>query len=316
MSVASLLMAGFPCQDLSIGGKGAGLSGARSGLFYDALRVHEMLNPDYFLYENVASMKRQDRDIISKEIGVEPIEINSNLVSAQNRRRLYWTNIPYAGLPEDRGVLLKHILETNVDPKYLAGQKLLDNYAGGNQLNPDYKSQANTIHDHNKKSPCIAAGTHGYAIGYVDAEHFKYGDMEEVMVNSKKWRKLSPLECERLQTLPDNYTNHVSNTQRYKMIGNGYTVDVIGHILKGLPEDIDTVYSLFDGCSMGQMALIRIGKLTADYRYFSSEVDKYAIAVTQANFPETIQLGNIQNVTLCDITKKGRWDEDFSENSV
>lgn len=368
----TVLLAGPPCQDLSIGSKTRqGLDGPRSWLAKPAIALIKKLQPDWWIVENVASMKKDQKDIFTELLGVEPIEINSNLVSAQNRRRLYWTNIPYAGPPKDRGVMLKHILETNVDPKYLAGQKLLDNYAGGNQLNPDYKSQANTIHDHTKKSPCIAAGTHGYAIGYVDAEHFKYGDMDEVFtkepklsrdglchvgnanlnghgylkrvydqegkaptlttngggnrepkvfVSPKKWRKLTPLECERLQTLPDNYTNHVSNTQRYKMIGNGFTVDVIAHILSGIPDGvtIQRVYSLFDGCSMGQVALHRAmsghyvyssGKqdlLAPDYRYFSSEIDKYAMKVTQANWNATVQMGDIKDLSLYKIIKE-RW---------
>ena len=98
----------------------------------------------------------------------------------------------------------------------MKGKKILDNYQDDNQLNPNYKSQANRIHDINKKAPTIMAGSHGYANGYINQD----GEI----------RKLTPIECERLQTLPDNYTDGVSDTQRYKGLGNGWTVDVVAHI--------------------------------------------------------------------------------------
>jgi len=239
-------------------------------------------------------------------MGVEPIFINSSLVSAQSRQRYYWTNIPGIEMPKERGIVLRDILETNASNEYFAGENLQKNYKGGEQLNPNYKSQANTIHDTEGKSGTICAGTHGYANGYIAdvdskyylsdkaidymnrgsekytgkktrAEHYikheseksktltanmhkgvPYGviavdkpvkvgmNVEQVKVRKHEvdisglkfshvnWRKLTPLECERLQTVPDNYTNHVSNTQRYKMLGNGWTIEVISHILKNM----------------------------------------------------------------------------------
>ena len=204
---------------------------------------------------------------------VEPTVVNSNLVSAQNRNRLYWTNIPFT-MPEDKGIILADILQPDneINVKYLAGEKLLKNYKGGNQLNPTYKSQANTIHNREGKSGIICAGTHGYANGYVTGGAFRgrykidgvrqdhkgsvagktqqelevrtdaktnalttvQKDNVVIDYKQKSWRKLTPIECERLQTVPDNYTDSVSNTQRYKMLGNGMTVDVIAHILKGI----------------------------------------------------------------------------------
>jgi len=258
-------MGGSPCQGFSFAGKNLNFDDPRSKLFFEFVRIKEEFKPKYFLLENV-KMKKESQDIISKYMGVEPIEINSSVVSAQNRKRLYWTNIPFDMPIEDKGLVLRDILEPeeNIEPKYLAGNKLIKNYRGGNQLNPDYKSQANTIHDKSKKSPCVCAGTHGYAIGYVEGcvqvgeadlnghdilKRVYSVDAKSPTVNactggnrepkivradSKYWRKLTPLECERLQTLPDNYTDSVSNTQRYKMIGNGWTVDVIAHILKGI----------------------------------------------------------------------------------
>jgi DNA (cytosine-5)-methyltransferase 3A len=311
-----LLMGGSPCQGFSFAGKNLNFDDPRSKLFFEFVRIKEEFKPKYFLLENV-KMKKESQDIISKYMGVEPIEINSSLVSAQNRKRLYWTNIPFDMPIEDKGLVLRDILEPeeNIEPKYLAGNNLIINYRGGNQLNPNYKSQANTIHDKSKKSPCVCAGTHGYAIGYVEGcvqvgeanlnghdilkrvysvdaksptvnactggnrepKIMRAGSIinrkinpltgkrddynpnikakarievraddktgclttvqkDNVVVHEEQryWRKLTPLECERLQTLPDNYTDSVSNTQRYKMIGNGWTVDVIAHILKGI----------------------------------------------------------------------------------
>lgn len=362
-------------------------------------------------------MKKEYLDIISEYMGVEPIFINSSLVSAQSRQRYYWTNIPGIEQPKERGIVLRDILEDQVGSEHYVGDNMQKNYKGGNQLNPNYKSQANTIHNSDKKSGTICAGTHGYANGYVgdkhkpvkqternarhlkqlddkslcmtasmykgagnngmtlvpqhigtavdvnghdqikrvyspdgksptvttcggghrepkvvagawrgrslneDGKNVKWKDTKpkqiletrkdeksntvstftkdnlvvqsyrEVRTEEAKkarrenrqktgkdhtpfrakelqprddgkvgtvtpslnndhkisltkdndqevyWRKLTPLECERLQTVPDNYTNHVSNTQRYKMLGNGWTIEVIAHILQNMEVD-------------------------------------------------------------------------------
>jgi len=215
-----LMVGGSPCQDLSFAGKGKGLiEGERSSLFFAFVDLLQAIKPKYFLVENVR-MKKEYQDIISDILGVQPIKINSSLVSAQNRVRLYWTNILNIEQPTDRGIVLSDILEEEVDSKYDAGKHLLEGYRGGDQLNPNYKSQANTIH--RDKVATLSAGTHGYANGYVKGRH--------------TYRKLTPRETERLQTVPDNYTAHVSNTQRYKMLGNGFTVEVIKHILSDMKE--------------------------------------------------------------------------------
>lgn len=215
-----LMVGGSPCQDLSFAGKGKGLiEGERSSLFFAFVDLLQAIKPKYFLVENVR-MKKEYQDIISDILGVQPIKINSSLVSAQNRVRLYWTNIPNIEQPRDRGIILSDILEEEVDSKYDAGKHLLEGYRGGDQLNPNYKSQANTIH--RDKVATLSAGTHGYANGYVKGRH--------------TYRKLTPRETERLQTVPDNYTAHVSNTQRYKMLGNGMTIEVIKHILSNMKE--------------------------------------------------------------------------------
>ena len=264
-----LLIGGSPCQGFSFAGRQLNFQDPRSKLFFEYVRLLRELKPKYFLLENVR-MSKKSQDVISEQLGVEPIKINSSLVSAQNRNRLYWTNINFKEIKEDCGLVLRDILEENTAPHFLAGEKLMRGYQGGNQLNPAYKSQANTIHDLGSKSPTICAGTHGYAIGYVPVPHMKKsrdglilagkanlnghdlikrvyhpdgksptlnaclgGHREpKIPVSDGGWRKLTPLECERLQTVPDNYTSGVSNTQRYRMLGNGMTVEVIAHILK------------------------------------------------------------------------------------
>ena len=404
-----LVMGGSPCQGFSFAGKQLAFDDPRSALFFEFVKCVEALKPKYFLLENV-KMKKEYLDIISEYMGVEPIFIQSSLVSAQSRQRYYWTNIPGIEQPEERGIVLRDILEDQVGSEHYVGDNMQKNYKGGNQLNPNYKSQANTIHNEDKKSGTICAGTHGYANGYVgdkhkpvkhterNARHLKQLDEKSLcmtatmykgagnngmtlvpqhkeqdhlkqfkikdetvpkyvpneegdfcdpynkkMIKGDKsttlrtnssngntwvkqtsdkpqhigtavdinghdilkrvyspdgksptvtacsggnnepkvvagawrgryqedgsvkqklhlnkqsksyaltasfphkmnfltkdevyWRKLTPLECERLQTVPDNYTNHVSNTQRYKMLGNGWTIEVIAHILQNI----------------------------------------------------------------------------------
>ena len=253
-----LLIGGSPCQGFSFAGKNLNFDDPRSKLFFEYARLLKELKPKYFLLENVR-MKKESMDVISEYLGVEPIAINSNLVSAQNRHRLYWTNIPFDAPTEDKGVVLKDILEPEVDKKYYAGKKLRESYMGGNQLNPKYKSQCNTIYPDDGKFATLCAGTHGYSFGYVPqilqtARGYNKGGLKAKngktpTLSTSSWqhnnhltydegltyRKLTPRECERLQTVPEGYTDKgISDTQRYKMLGNGWTVDVIKHIFNGL----------------------------------------------------------------------------------
>ena len=274
-----LIMAGSPCQGFSFAGKQLAFEDPRSALFFEFVRLLKAIKPKYFLLENVR-MKKEYLAVITEQVSacypdyqgndlfggrIEPIFINSALVSAQSRQRYYWTNIPGIEQPEDKGIVLRDILEDEVEEHFEVGEHLQNNYEGGNQLNPKYVSQANTIHDANKKSGTICANTHGYANGYVETKPKQVGgafrgravanqtkQMLELRKDDKSnaittvfkdsvvvdeqltWRKLTPLECERLQTVPDNYTAGVSNTQRYKMLGNGWTVDVIAHILANM----------------------------------------------------------------------------------
>jgi DNA (cytosine-5)-methyltransferase 3A len=215
-----LLLAGSPCQGFSFAGKQLAFDDPRSKLFFEFVRILKECNPKYFILENV-KMKKEWLDIITEHVGVEPILINSSLVSAQSRQRYYWTNIPNVGLPHDpeaEQLVLLDILDIDVREIYWANEKLRGLYKGGKYLNSGYKSQGNRVHDIEEKSPTICAGSHGYSNGYVDTGVV---------------RRLTPIECERLQTLPEGYTDKgVSDTQRYKALGNGWTVDVVTHILR------------------------------------------------------------------------------------
>jgi site-specific DNA-cytosine methylase len=211
-----LLIGGSPCQDLSGAGKAEGLFGDRSILFFEYARALRLLKPRYFLFENVASMKKMWRDIISLELGVEPVRINSSLVSGQMRDRLYWTNIRFEQ-PADRKIYWNDIYEFNAQCFYytensfkwlFATQKRKDKYK-------EYCS------DELVKMQMVEASHYK---GYSNQRCFGIKDVKGI-------RYVSPVECERLQTLPDNYTEGVSNTQRYKMLGNGFTCAVIEHIV-------------------------------------------------------------------------------------
>ena len=193
-----LLIGGSPCQGFSFAGKQLNFDDPRSQLFFEYVRLLKKLKPKYFLMENV-KMKKESMDIITEYLGVEPVEINSNLVSAQNRKRLYWTNIPTDGLPEDKGIMLKDILEP--------------------------VEQIDDVYYYRDKSKCVRSGG-----------RLSYDRHEWDSVDTHHIRKLTVTECERLQTVPDGYTCGVSNTQRYKMLGNGWTVDVVKHIFEGLKE--------------------------------------------------------------------------------
>lgn len=229
-----LLIGGSPCQGFSFAGKQLNFEDPRSKLFFEFVRLKNELNPKYFLLENVR-MKKESQDVISRYLGCEPIMINSNLVSAQNRVRFYWTNIPNLKIPDNKNILLKDILENENEivgarrGRYLVNDiiqgKLTKQYL---EIRNDEKSNClTTVQKDNivirDKSKCVRSGGRG-----------SYDRHEWDSVDKNHTRKLTILECERLQTLPDDYTSAVSNTQRYKMIGNGWTVDVIAHILKNI----------------------------------------------------------------------------------
>lgn len=293
MRTIDLLIGGSPCQDLSIAKTNRkGLAGERSGLFWEYVRILHEVKPKYFVLENVASMPKEAKQVITETLGVEPIMIDAALVSAQSRKRLFWTNIPGVTQPADRGILLKTILQSGVVDrdksravassigrtthreyfKKQQGQMVYENPVivqrprgknnGGivpngkcptitssrfeqNNMLVDEKywlskqtlestrnwnnAQAGRVRGIDGKSVTLQAGGGGtgaktglYVVPYKDPETGATLD---------RVRKLTPIECERLQCLPDNYTGGVSDTQRYKAIGNAFNVEVAKHIL-------------------------------------------------------------------------------------
>ena len=225
-----LLIGGSPCQDLSNykydRGDVKGLKGNKSGLFYHYVRLLKEVKPTYFLLENVASMEDKWKDIISEELGVEPIMINSSLVCAAERKRYYWTNIPNITQPNDLKIILKDIVvdATEVPEKYWYDREFV--YNGDDKkvqctLNVSGHRQVKEVYNLNGKCNTLLCDGNG-------------GNLQKKVYQNGKCRKLMPIEYERLQTLPDNYTDCVSDSRRYTAIGNGWTVDVIAHIFSFL----------------------------------------------------------------------------------
>lgn len=255
-----MIIGGSPCQDLSIAKQNRqGLQGERSRLFWEYIKALTIIKPKYFLLENVASMKNEDRDAITAVLrGIYPetecVMINSALVSAQQRKRYYWTNW-HVEQPQDKGILLKDILESGITEREKS-TCLTANIWKGNGANPlEYmqkhqakpycfqpvrigqldglgKGQANRIYSVRGKSVCLNANGGGggaktglYKIDLPDGDYIV--------------RKLTPRECARLQTYPERCFDvaNISNTQWYKAFGNGWTVDVIAHIFKQIPTE-------------------------------------------------------------------------------
>ena len=223
-SKIDLVLGGFPCQAWSIAGKQLGDKDERGKLFWVMLDIMKKVlksNPNAkYLMENV-KMKKEFDDYItyhtSQTLGiVYKYHINSRNISAQNRPRIFWTNINGIQEPNDREIFLKDILEINVDSKYNLSQKAIDYMSRFRNDKPRWEYHKNLL---NGKASCLTANMY---------KGVPYGVIKELL------RRLTPLECERLQTVPDNYTNCVKDTHRYKMLGNGWTIDVISHIFSYL----------------------------------------------------------------------------------
>ena len=443
-----LLIGGSPCTHWSIAqtkNRETEPEGLGWELFKNYLIALEKFKPDYFLYENNKSMSAAIREQITKELGVEPILINSGLVSAQNRQRLYWTNIPGVEQPEDLGLILRDILESEIPLQEKAYTLKAQYYKNGmanfitnggfaatvvaepvrigtiesdaknadfdsqqyRVYSPDGKSvtlcgkgggvgaktglyatpvrvgdmpnaegeikggQAHRVYDADGKAVTLTARPNGggvdgplYAVrtpiehnplqscdvvvtdqnirctykdgsGTAQGYTVYFDDVKGPSViaghahkmkiiepaTGKEWpvyevrdgqitikekqypikladgfyiiRKLTVTECKRLQTVPEDYIFPVSDTQAYKMLGNGWTVDVIAHILHyapGITTEPLEVLSMYDGMSCGHLALDKLGAHIA--HYYATEIDKYAVQTTQHNFPDTIQLGD------------------------
>jgi DNA (cytosine-5)-methyltransferase 3A len=295
-------MGGSPCQGFSFAGKQLNFFDPRSKLFFDFIKAKEILQPRYFLLENV-KMKKEYEAVITQHMGVEPIEINSALVSAQNRERLYWTNIPGIEQPTDRGINLSDILEDleYTGPGAIRGRRLNKATILGRRLNSkghreDYNkdipiTQCLEVRETNtNKSNCLTT---------VDKDNvltpLPVGRHPNAFKDNLPFRYYTATEYCRLQTVPETYFMGCSDNQAKRLMGNGWTVEVIAHILRCIPENnLQTVVSLFDGTSCGQIALERACK---EYnQYYSSEIDKHAMKVTQRNYPHTMQLGDITKI--------------------
>ena len=262
----NMIIGGSPCQGFSFAGKQLNFNDPRSALFFEFVNILRHVKPKYFLLENVV-MKKEYQDVISEALGVQPIMIDSALLSAQSRKRLYWTNIPNITQPIDKGILLKDILETGfvdrdksfcVDANYFKGGNLKSYFEKNRRqlvFGTDEVNKATILgrrinergvrDDYNKnvkitqclevrasntdKSNCLTTVQKDNVI-----TPLPIGRHVDVYGKKLPYRNLTPIECERLQTFPDGYTDCVSNTQRYKMLGNSWTVDVIAHIFGGL----------------------------------------------------------------------------------
>ena len=427
-----LLLGGSPCTHWSIAqtrNRETQPEGLGWELFRNYLIARERYGPDFYLYENNKSMAPAIRAQITAELGVEPILINSALVSAQSRQRLYWTNIPGVELPENRGLILLDVLESGL-PLHEKGYTLKANYSRASAVNAldgghfpapmaiepvnvttDGKAQClratyykdgirNMVGNTVDRKTCVATpirvgtiesgtGSEGQehrvysaggksktlcengggvgaktglytvptdcpalrvaeatAKGYTDilpgecvdltmpnsktrrgramrekanclttsCQYYQYcGTLDrpiyevrdgQITIKGQQYpiklmdgyyiiRKLTVRECMRLQTVPESFVFPVSDTQAYKMLGNGWTVEVIAHILSycpGITVKPLEVLSMYDGMSCGHLALNKLGATIL--RYYATEIDKYAIKTTQTNFPGTIQLGD------------------------
>lgn len=239
-----LLIGGSPCTNLSMAGNGQGLKGSQSKLFYEYARAIKEVQPKYFLLENVI-MKKEWEDIITNILGVEPIEINSSLVSAQNRRRLYWTNIPNVTLPEDKNITLEDILEDIEfpNPAAIRGRRLNKATIVGRRLdkNGHRKDTDKTIPitqclevraTNTDKSNCLTT---------VDKDNvltpLSIGRHPDAFKNNLPFRYYTTKEMCRLQTVPDDFLNMIPDSAARKALGNGWTVDVIAHIFSFLPDE-------------------------------------------------------------------------------
>jgi len=204
-----LLFGGSPCQSFSRAGNGTGFDGS-SKLFWEYVRILEEVKPTYFLLENVI-MKKEWEDVITEALGVDPIEISSAKFVPQARRRLYWTNIPNVTQPEQSEYNVLDYIEGDGFPSSCGVDRVFKRKQLFNTLTATYFKGIR-----GSSRPAVSTKE-----GFLDDDRTAH-------------RMLTPNECERLQTVPLNYTDCVSKTQRYKMLGNGWTVDVIAHIFSSL----------------------------------------------------------------------------------
>lgn len=290
-----LLLGGSPCTFWSIAqskNRETTTEGQGWELFKNYLIAKEKFQPDFFLYENNWSASKAIKEQIQEELGCDLMRINSRLVSAQNRDRFYVFNWDVEQ-PEDRGIMLRDILDNHVDEKYWYKENVVWNgyKAECAKIEINGNDQIKRVYHPDFKSPTLTTcgGGHRQPKVYIKG----------------KCRKLTPIECERLQTLPDNYTKNVSDTQRYKGLGNGWTAEVIIHILQGALKDVPkdekiVVLSMYDGIGTGRYCLDKMGFTNIEYHAY--EIDKFAIKVAMSNYPDIIQHGDAFDI------RKEDWD--------
>lgn len=325
-----LLLGGSPCTHWSIAqtkNRETEPSGIGWELFENYLIALDKFKPAYFLYENNKSMSSAIREEITRRLGVEPICINSALVSAQNRQRLYWTNIPGVQQPEDRGILLQDILETGTALREKA-HPVLTTHRSATAQDEFEHAQRNVVaepagmawrgHSGNgnpssfemrtdgKSNAVIVGHQNRLVITTADGKTYPVYKVRNglITIKGKQYpikladgcyiiRKLTVRECMRLQTVPEWYQFPVSDTQAYKMLGNGWTIAVISHILSYCPIITSAewdVLSMYDGMACGYLAINQLGAHIQRYR--ATEIDKYAIKTACHNFPDIQQLGD------------------------
>jgi DNA (cytosine-5)-methyltransferase 3A len=226
-----LLIGGSPCQSFSnVISNNTGFEG-KSGLFYAYVRILKEVKPKYFLLENVM-MKHEWMDIITKELGVEPIMIDSTDFSAQSRRRLYWSNIPIPEITNKSKSVINDILYTGKIPEkyyYKNDYKLINSGNIEAELDINIHEMHKRVYNKNSKCATLTA-----VCG---------GNQQKKILDGNRVRKLLPIEYERLQTIPEDYTGGFSDSSRYKMLGNAWTVDVIAHIFKGIDKSFISAHS-------------------------------------------------------------------------
>lgn len=340
-----LLIGGSPCTYWSIAqtkNRETEASGMGWELFRNYVMARDKFQPDYFLYENNKSMSSAIREQITKMLGVEPVLINSALVSAQNRQRLYWCGKREADgsyrtvpieQPEDRGILLRDVLESGVAlwEKAYTLRASADTKQGVSNIirhietngRLGYQGVAEPVRKIEQLGTLcgngggVGAKTGLYACPEKDGTPIYEVKDGLITIKGKQYpiklrdgcyiiRKLTVRECMRLQTVPEGYEFPVSDSQAYKMLGNGWTVEVIMHLMRhfdGITTEPVDVLSMYDGMACGHIALDKLG---ADIRhYYATEIDKYAIKTAQHNFPDIVELGDAFNI---------RWDKEARED--
>ena len=289
-----LLIGGSPCTYWSISQSPDKREVTNEGmgweLFQNYVIAKEKFRPDFFLYENNESISKLIQSEIEKSLGVELLHINSATLSAQTRHRIYGTNIEVKGYPEDRNIRVKDILDYGFHKENLISEVKFndrDDTKDNNKLvrigTIGKGGQGERVYSINGKSCTLSANGGGR------------GAKTGLYLIDGEVRKLNPLEAERLQTLPDDYTlcDGIPETQRYKCIGNGWTAEIIIWILShiDIPKDYPIeVLSMYDGIATGRYCLEKLGYTNIIYKAY--EIDEYAKKVAMKNYQDIIQCGD------------------------